>query len=334
MFDSYFSPVEQGVIAGAIGLTGLACWAHIRERDRATIGLLLIVAFALRLISSQLDPYLNLWDESVHAVVAKNMVEHPFTPMLYTDTAMGLSYEYWTQTHIWLHKQPFFLWMMALSIGTFGNTLFALRLPSVLFTTALVYFTYGIARAVHGRSVAFAAALFMSWSFWLLMLVLGAVSTDHNDAMFISLVGGAFWAWFRWRDHMSMGKAICIGLFMGCAVLTKWLPGFLLMGGWAVVAVAERSRIRTELRWMTTAFLTALVVALPWQISAWLRFPGEMAHEMAFNSLHLWEPVEGHTGDVWFYFRTLSEQFTPFGPWVVLVGTLLSIGFTKRRITA
>lgn len=331
MLDSYFTPIEQGVIAGAIAITLGACWAYIRERDGLALGLVLLVALALRLMCAQLDPFLNIWDESVHAVVAKNMVSHPFTPMLFTDKELGLDFEWWTNTRIWLHKQPFFLWMMAASIGTFGNTVFALRLPSVLFTTALVYFTHGIGAGMHGRAVAFSAAVMMAWSYWFLMLVLGAVITDHNDAIFISLVGGSFWAWSQWRNRMSYTKAIVIGLFMGCAVLTKWLPGFMLMGGWGMVALLDGKRRASEFRWMACAFLVACLVAVPWQISAWLRFPAEMAHEMALNALHLWTVVEGHEGGAKFYFTSIEESFGPFTGWLVFGGFLLSVVLAKRK---
>ncbi|MBZ0204692.1 MAG: glycosyltransferase family 39 protein [Flavobacteriales bacterium] len=323
--------MDQAVIAGSVLACLAAVYAHLREKDGWALGLILLAAFSMRLMVAQLDPFLNSWDESVHAVVAKHMASHPFTPMLYSDMAMELGIESWDRTHIWLHKQPFFLWMMAISIKVFGNTIFALRLPSVLFTTALVFFTHGIARAMHGRTVAFIAAMLMAWSYWIMMLIIGAVTLDHNDAIFISLVGGAFWGWMRWRGSMSTWKSVAIGLFMGCAVLTKWLPGFLLMGGWAVVAMTRREGRAKELRWMTISFLTGLVVAIPWQISAWMRFPVVMAHEMDLNALHFTTVVEQHGGNPDYYLQSIRDQFHAFPNWLMFGALVLCIAMTRNR---
>lgn len=331
MLGSYFSPIDQAVIAGSALATAAAAYAHWRKEDNRALGLVVLAAFSMRLMVAQLDPYLNSWDESIHAVVAKHMAVHPFTPMLYSDTAMKLGIESWDRTHVWLHKQPFFLWMMAISIKMFGNTIFALRLPSVVFTTVLVYFTHGIGRAMLGRTVAFMSAVLMAWSYWIMMLILGTVTLDHNDAIFISLVGGAFWGWMRWRTSMSVWKAVVIGLFMGCAVLTKWLPGFLVLGGWLAVALLRREGCLRELRWMAIAFITGLVVAIPWQISAWVRFPKIMAHEMELNSLHFSTVVERHGGNADYYFLSINDQFGSFPGWLMFGALALAIAMTRNR---
>ncbi|MBS1942979.1 MAG: glycosyltransferase family 39 protein [Bacteroidetes bacterium] len=323
--------MDQAVIAGSIMATAAAIVLHLYKKDNWALGLLLLAAFCMRLMVAQLDPFLNSWDESIHAVVAKNLAGHPFTPMLYTDTAMKLGIESWDRTHVWLHKQPFFLWIMALSIKAFGNTIFALRLPSVVFTTALVYFTHGIGRAMHGRDVAIISAVLITWSYWFMMLIIGAVTLDHNDAIFISLVGASLWAWIRWRDSMTLWKAGAIGLLMGCAVLTKWLPGFLLMGGWAIVALMRKPGRARELRWMATSFLTGLAIAIPWQISAWMRFPEVMAHEMNLNALHFTTVIERHGGNPDYYLYSISDQFHVIPNWIMFGALILGIAMTKNR---
>lgn len=67
MLGSYFSPVEQGVIAGSAAATLLACLAHLKNRDHWALGLVLLSAFCMRAMVAQLDPFLNNWDESIHA---------------------------------------------------------------------------------------------------------------------------------------------------------------------------------------------------------------------------------------------------------------------------
>lgn len=293
------------------------------------IGLAIGVALALRLFATVLDPYLNTWDECFHALVGKNMSVRPFTPMLFTQGALLLDDRNWTQGHFWLHKQPFFLWCMALSIKLFGNTVFAVRLPSVLFTTALVYFTYDIARVVHGRKAAFAAAMLMACSHWVLMLLVGQIMTDHNDAIFISLVGASLWAWCTMEERSDRWNVLLIGGAAGLAVLTKWLPGVLVFAAWGVVLLVHGK----ERRWggvFLRSIAVTVLIALPWQVYAWLRFPELMAHEMALNTRHLFEAVEGHEGGRDFHFSSMDVNFHPFGPWTFPIIVLLGLSLIRE----
>lgn len=79
-----------------------------------------------------LDPFLYEWDEKYHALVAKNMLQHSLKPMLYVHQYFATDPYNWTYNNIWLHKQPLFLWQMALSMMFFGVSEQAMRLPSVL----------------------------------------------------------------------------------------------------------------------------------------------------------------------------------------------------------
>ena len=49
-------------------------WAPTGSRaTRVSFVLLLVGGLGLRLLAARLDPYLNLWDEQFHALVAKNL---------------------------------------------------------------------------------------------------------------------------------------------------------------------------------------------------------------------------------------------------------------------
>ncbi|MBP7399885.1 MAG: hypothetical protein KA954_09890, partial [Chitinophagales bacterium] len=77
-------------------------------------------ALGIRILFNSFFPYLHDWDERFHALVAKNMMTHPFTPMLRANPVLPYDETSWTDGHIWLHKQPLFLWQMALSMKIFG----------------------------------------------------------------------------------------------------------------------------------------------------------------------------------------------------------------------
>lgn len=274
-----------------------------------------------------------MWDEAVHALVAKNMASDPFHPMLHKEQGLDLYPFDWTRNHVWLHKQPFFLWMMALSLKVGGLSVLALRLPSAVFTTMLVFFTYGIGRSLHDRRTAFVAAMLMTWSHWIMRVIIGAVPTDHNDAIFISLVGGSLWAWYAGRSDPRPRWALAAGAMAGLAVLTKWLPGMLVFAGWGAVAMALvllRGSGRHEWKRMGLALGTALMIILPWQVHAWSSHPAEMAFEQEYNMRHLHEALEGHDGDQFFHLAALSDHLAPIPLWCVIIAFGISVLAVSR----
>src|SRR5215212_9111485 len=83
-------------------------------------------------------------DESFHALVAKNLLKHPFTPTLYQRHYIPYDYREWQVNHVWLHKPIVPLWQMAASMALLGTTPLAMRLPSAILSTAAVWLTYAI----------------------------------------------------------------------------------------------------------------------------------------------------------------------------------------------
>jgi len=115
---------------------------EFRKHKTPALVLLVLGALFIRLFISFMDPFLHGWDEQFHALVAKNLMNDPFKPLLLKDPLLPYSYKNWTENHIWLHKQPLFLWQIALSFKLFGPTEFALRLPSILMSTFVIVFIY------------------------------------------------------------------------------------------------------------------------------------------------------------------------------------------------
>lgn len=76
----------------------------VLERTRYAVVLLLLGAFGIRMFMAALDPFLNVWDEQFHVLVAKNMMTHPFEPMLYRYHVVPYDLGNWPMSHIWLHK--------------------------------------------------------------------------------------------------------------------------------------------------------------------------------------------------------------------------------------
>ena len=216
-----------------------------------SIVLLVIGGLVLRIFIAMLDPFLHVWDEQFHALVAKNMMEHPFSPMLYQNQDLAGGGFSWISSHIWLHKQPLFLWQMALSMKVFGVSAFAARIPSILLSTLVIGFIYRVGSLIANKNVGYYGAVLFAVSNFCLTLVAGGYATEHNDIAFMFYISASIWAWVEYKNTDSIKRKyvylILIGLFSGAAVLTKWLVGLLVYSGWGVsILVNRKERIKIK----------------------------------------------------------------------------------------
>src|SRR5437016_1135732 len=112
-----------------------------RRREMVLLALVLLGSFLLKL--NHLDHLsLKALDESFHAVVARNLLKHPFTPTLIDRPVLPYDYRSWQANHVWLHKPIVPLWQIAASFALLGVSTLALRLPSAILATAASGLTY------------------------------------------------------------------------------------------------------------------------------------------------------------------------------------------------
>ncbi|MEQ1917978.1 MAG: glycosyltransferase family 39 protein, partial [Elusimicrobiota bacterium] len=127
------------------------------------LALLMAFGFFLRFRAADHD-YISSWDEAYHALVAKNLTRHPLKPTLYEETVIPTNNLGWTTAHIWLHKPPLPLWLMAGGIAAFGENELSFRLPSVFLDTIVILLVYLLAGELFGKTRRpaglFAAALY------------------------------------------------------------------------------------------------------------------------------------------------------------------------------
>jgi 4-amino-4-deoxy-L-arabinose transferase len=265
----------------------------------------LAAAFAL------FAPYFYTWDEQFHALVGKNLAENPLVPKLFRNEPLGLSPENWITAQIWLHKQPLFTWQMALSIKLFGNNVFAVRFPSVLFHGLLVAAIFRMGTLIFNRKTGFLAALITMHSSFLLGLLSGRIGTDHNDFIFLCYITFSFWAWFEFQNCQKQKWLIWIGVFAGCAILTKWLVGLLVFGAWGIVLLQQfkQENFWKEIIHYFKALGITFLVFVPWQIYTFIKFPIEAAREMTYNAKHISSVIEKHQGSAWFHYEQIQTIY-------------------------
>lgn len=286
----------------------------------------------MRIVMAIWDPFLHPWDEQFHALVARNMMDQPFVPRLIKGAAQA-GFKEWCCNDIWLHKQPLFLWQMAASMKIFGVSEFALRLPSIIMGTLMVPLTYLLARLQSFQfSTAFIAAVGVAFSINFLELTSGFEGMDHNDMAFSFYILFSFYFYARYNHGRKWKWIVMTGLAVGAAVLCKWLTGMVVFSGWGLsmlLYTKPHQWLRESAR-LAIAVLVAVVVAAPWQLYIFYRWPAIAAHEMKYNTLHFSQSVEGHGGTWRYYFDRFPEYFGP-AIWILVpIGSLVLISRMKN----
>jgi 4-amino-4-deoxy-L-arabinose transferase len=309
-----------------------------RPAHARILWILFAAALLIRFLSAQADPFLHNWDERFHALVARNLVHDPFKPMLIANPVTAYDFRDWKANHVWLHKQPLFLWQMALSLKIFGVSEIALRVPNVLMGALMVPILFRVAFLLTAdTAVSLLAAVLLCFSGFHLALVAGIRSMDHNDVALGFYVLSSFWAFAEYRRNPTWGWAGLAGALAGGAVLNKWLVGLVVFLGWGVdLVLSARRRPDTvrDVRRFLFALLVCGAVFVPWQVYVTRQWPEEARYEYAYNNLHLSEAVEGHGGSAGYYAGNVPAYF---GRWIwvfVPVGVVVAASSrsTDRRL--
>jgi 4-amino-4-deoxy-L-arabinose transferase-like glycosyltransferase len=302
-------------------------------KEHYQIILITSIGFVLRLYMASTDPMLHDWDEKYHALVAKNMMVHPFRPMLYVHQYFSTDPYNWTNNHIWLHKQPLFMWQMALSMKLFGISELAIRLPSVAMGTLMIVLVYRICFLTTGNKLSSViSGLLLCCSNYYLNLISGRQGMDHNDVAFGFYILASIWAYAEYIHRASLKWVILIGVFAGCAVLNKWLTGLLVFAPWGIQSLLDL--IQTKKAKAILPFIIGLLICIivfaPWQFYILNCFPDLAKHEYAFNAEHIWKVVEKHEGDHWYYVNNFPLYFGKNVHFLIPLG--LTIVLFKKSI--
>jgi 4-amino-4-deoxy-L-arabinose transferase-like glycosyltransferase len=323
----------------SILLALVSLYPFYKKQYGLAIGILFLAALLLRYHYIALDPFLHDWDERYHALVAKNMIHNPLKPMLRLNPALEYDFTQWSNNHVWLHKQPLFLWQMALSMSLFGVNEIALRLPNMLMGSLSVLLVYRIGSIFTNKNIGFLAAFITVFARYQLELVSGSMGIDHNDLAFMFYTTASIWAYSEYKnyeyettekDTPQTGQwkwLLAIGVFSGAAILCKWLTGILVFSGWGIALLTQKENRRQLKNWLHlfAAFAISCTIFLPWQIYIHFKFPIESAYERAYSSKHFTEAIEGHSGGGLFYVEHSALYYGYIGTVLAAIGLLLLV---------
>ncbi|MEI6410568.1 MAG: glycosyltransferase family 39 protein [Bacteroidota bacterium] len=292
---------------------------HLKDEHTKSLIWLVLAAIMLRMLMITLDPFLHEWDERYHALVAKHLMQHPFIPTLRENPVLDYDYKMWCCNHIWLHKQPLFLWQMALSMEVFGVNLIGLRFPDVVMGGIGVYFVYRIAQIWTGSiNTAWLSALLYATANFFLELSSGRYALDHNDLAFSFYVTGSIWAFCEYLNKKSWKYVILIGVLAGAAILIKWLTGLLMFGGWFLYIILDsnkRSNWKNYIH-LLVSLVICIAVFAPWQFYIMNAFPEEAAWEYEYSRKHITE-VLGNGNGVFFHLKFIEAIYG--GPFLAFI---------------
>ncbi|MDD4602932.1 MAG: glycosyltransferase family 39 protein, partial [Bacteroidales bacterium] len=300
------------VCALTIGLCSIILF--LNKKPGYSILFLFLAGLILRVFIATLDPFLWTWDEQYHALVAKNMMINPFKPVLVSNPVLDYDFKNWQGNSIWLHKQPFFLWQIALFFKIFGTSEFVLRLPTIIMMSLMTLLIYRIGKLISTPDVAWYGAFLYTFSVFFIQFVSGYQSTDHNDSAFIFYVTLSIWSWVEYIHSHKKRWLILIGLFAGIAILNKWLVGLLVYSGWSlsIFLCSPKNKWFSEHKQMGISLLVTILIALPWQIFIQCAYPNESGYELMYNNKHFFEAVEGHDGNAYYHLYLISNQYGGF----------------------
>lgn len=332
---TYFSPEEIVLISGGFMTTAISLIFYFRSREKWAVSFLWISAICWYVLAAELDLFFHGWDERFHALVSQNLSEDFLKPALYTDPVLS-EYDYrdWVRAKIWLHKQPLFLWISAISIKLLGFSEFSYRLPHALLCAGIVPLIWRMGRIMHINSTGYWGALFTLYSPWLFGLISGRNQLDQNDAAFFVCVAFSFWSFSEYINKPGLRWAILTGLFAGAAVLTKWLPGLVVYIAWMYCLLVSERPLRVRMfKHVLLSVVVCLLTILPWQVYILITYPAEAMQEYAHAHKHFQEVVENHREAVSYY---ASENLTRLYGWLghmfFIPGLILFARNSRKRI--
>jgi 4-amino-4-deoxy-L-arabinose transferase-like glycosyltransferase len=272
------------------------------KTDKPLLALMLILAVGLQLrLFAASDPYLHDWDEKYHALVAKHLAKDPLRPLLYEDPIEDYDYRQWTNNHVWLHKPPMVLWVMAGFVKVFGANEFAIRLPSLLLSLLSVFLTFLIGSELFSKRTGVLAAFFLAINGFYLDITAGRTTTDHVDCAFLFFVLLGIFLSIKYYSSKQKWMFAVAAVACGLGLLTKWLPAMLVVGLFGLMGLTNKVGLLKNAVSVGIFTVIAFLVYLPWRLHVQQQFPLDFTWEQAYNLRHLTEALEGHRRPWWYF---------------------------------
>lgn len=302
---------------------------HRKLFSQTLIVILIATAFLKCYCAS--DQYLHEWDERYHALVAKNLIQHPLKPTLYDSPVEPYDYKNWVGNHIWLSKPPIPLWFMAFSIHIFGTHEYAVRLPGIIFSILSVLLTYRIALSLFSTRTAVIAAALHGVHGMLTDLASGRLSSDGVETCFLFFV--SFGMFLIFKKNQGTFKPInyaIVGFVTGISFMCKWQPALLIL---VIMFVYHFDKMNWQkhILYSSFSFFITVLTCLPWAMYCFTQFPTEANWMSAamFHPMHI--VIPGNDG-TWYSYITDFGKFFGYSTFILMGIAFATSVSTRNRI--
>lgn len=219
------------------------CLQYIEHKLNAGFIALLLLSLVLIFINLGKNSLIT-WDESIYALISKNMVQSKEYLTLY-----------WEK--IWFEKPPLYFWITALFMQIFGVNEFAARLLSAISGFGIVLTTVLFTKRYFGKNSAYVAGFILLTTTQFLYYSRTAM-LDVTATLFITLALVIYY--FGSKKILNL---ILTGILIGLAGMTK---GVIFVLPFAVICTYEVIRgliSEDSIKEITFSFLRILGVVVP-----------------------------------------------------------------------
>lgn len=264
----------------------------IEERFSAGYVLLGLLAFTLVFIGLGKNSLIT-WDEAIYGKIAKNIIN--------TGDWSTLQ---WKLGKTWFEKPPLYFWSTAFFMKMFGVSEFAVRLTSALSGFGTVLLVTYFAKKLYGKCIGYLSGFILLTTFQFLYYA----RTGMLDVTLTFFMTAALVSYFL--GERKIRTFALVGLFVGLAVLTKGVVGFLPL---VVIVLYEllvlpKSKKITALFHVGFIFALASVVYAPWHIYMLTLYGREFYDN--YIVYHVFQrasmAIEGKGQPFWWYFIVMK----------------------------
>ena len=278
--------------------------------------LLYILIFALAMLVNVAGINVNFFtdDPALYASIAKNM--------LYKNDVVQL----FTYDQDWLDKPHFPFWMAFLSFKVLGVSVWAYRLPALLFFLLGMLYTFLFARKYYDVKIAATAVLILATAQYIFM---GNVDV-RAEPYLLALIIGSIYHIANLQEHFNWRDMLLAALLTACAIMTKGIFVIVAIYGSLLGQLLFQKRLKELFNLKNIGlYLLTLILVLPELYTLYLQFdlhPEKLVfekHQVSGIKWFLWDSQFGRfanngpiaqrsSGDVFFYLHTLLWAFAPW----------------------
>jgi 4-amino-4-deoxy-L-arabinose transferase-like glycosyltransferase len=273
--------------------------------------LLFVLAFAVNIAGINVKFFTD--DPGLYASIAKNLLyKHDFLQLF-------------TYNQDWLDKPHFPFWMAAISFKLFGISVWAYRLPALLFFLMSARYTYLFARKYYDWEAAAVAVLILMTSQYVIMS-----NTDvRAEPYLMGLVIGSIYHIANLEERFTYKDLLLAALLTACAIMTKGIFVIIAIYGALLGQLISKKQFG---RLFSPKFLGLYVLTLLFTLlefyALYLQFdlhPEKLVferHNVSGIKWFLWDsqfgrfvnngPISRKGGDIFFYLHTLLWAFAPW----------------------